>query len=219
MSKPSRSFKKAIQKVCSDGIEKIRSRQKDGLKHVENCGDVLHHAQPSEGPTAPVCQVIKDVSDFKIGAKYSITINPNDRYQFWDHEERFKKFCQWLLKVMHSVRPHAVLDLHTEISLRGRLHAHGTIEFKNPYDFYLKDWYTLEGMCNIDIDTIYNYDTWVAYATKQQDASPYKHYTLDDTSFKICPIDKTKFKITTDIRSYKRSDDDDNVVLPPVDNG
>lgn len=155
----------------------------------------------SEPPisTAPI--FIKDVSDLKVGEIYSVTLNPNDRYQYWDHEKRFEMFCKWLLKIMHGLRSHVELDLHTEISLKGRLHAHGKIVFKDVYNFYLKDFNMLIGMCNIDIDTINNQDIWDTYVSKQQDASTYKHYTLDDTSFKICPIDKTKFKVTKYIKT------------------
>lgn len=114
-----------------------------------------------------------------LNTKYSITINPEDSYQFWSEPmkgERIKKSTNHMRHIMRQ-NPNYHLDLQMETSSLGRLHWHGTILFKddnNLLEFFLTFIHDFLTKHVIEIDIITDkeiskkYKNWEAYCTKQK---------------------------------------------------
>lgn len=101
---------------------------------------------------------------------YSITINPNDDYQFFNDIEsvRIKKaenHIKYIMRKYINIR----FSLYIDVSRVGRIHWHGTIMF--PFINSIKFFYTevineLLSKHHIEIDTINDSDKWFHYCTK-----------------------------------------------------
>ena len=109
--------------------------------------------------------------------KYAVTINPNDDFQFFKDcmSERLKKAENHMKYVLKS-QPNFQFDLHMEISCKGRIHWHGTLEFKHHdnirvfYFEFINEFLTKHTM---ELDTLSEtkiskkYESWDEYCTKQ----------------------------------------------------
>lgn len=97
---------------------------------------------------------------------YSITINPADKYQFWNNEKRLLRFYAKAIEniPMDNIEGHLFLEL----SKNGRLHYHGEIRITDTLRFFLDDIKKLEEYGHYEIDTIAEIDDWIAYCLKQQ---------------------------------------------------
>ncbi len=115
------------------------------------------------------------------GVHYSITINLDDKHQYFGIDDRDKKAHSFMYEqLLHFKSIGITHELYMElsepksnsISKNGpRLHFHGTIMFhscKSVKRFLLIEWYKLSRFSNFDIDTINDMDKWVLYCKKQQ---------------------------------------------------
>lgn len=103
---------------------------------------------------------------------YTISLNPEDSYQFWNSDDRMEVFtlhhAAYLKKLTLVNRTNVfTTDIYLEISPTGRLHYHGTIKILNKKLFYLHTLHKLQSYYVYEIDTIADSDTWFAYCTKQ----------------------------------------------------
>lgn len=106
--------------------------------------------------------------EIKLNEFYTLTLNPNDRHQYFDATNRIDKLTSYMqAKILDC--PNMDVDVHMEISRKGRLHFHGTIMFcktEHILYFYLhkiNEW--LESF-QIEIDTISDRLKWDTYCTK-----------------------------------------------------
>lgn len=105
-----------------------------------------------------------------INTKYSITLNPNDKRQYFGLTDRISKLRQFIEQQLLEV-PNVKFYLHMEISRNGRLHFHGTIVFttiesiKHFYIMKVNEW---QDYYQIDMDTIKDEKIWNAYCVKSK---------------------------------------------------
>lgn len=101
---------------------------------------------------------------------YSITLNPNDKRQFFNCSDRIEKLTKFMEDLLLEV-PNIDFVLHMEVSRTGRLHFHGTIKFntkesiKHFFVIQIHDW--LE-VLHIDIDNLLDPVIWTTYCTKSR---------------------------------------------------
>jgi len=129
---------------------------------------------------------------------YSITINPDDKHQFFGKADRMQQFRSYVhagllfLKTMH-IDYHLYLELsepktNAKWSKNGpRLHCHGILRFRSTLsikNFLLMGIYNLTRWCNYDIDTIDSMETWHLYCTKQQHIIKEEPFTNDSSLWK-----------------------------------
>jgi len=128
---------------------------------------------------------------------YSFTINPNDANQYFEKTDRLGRFRDNLYgKLLLNLAPYAKYDIYIEISKKGRLHGHGTIEIIDILNFYLKSIPYLMDFCSYEMDTIASPEVWLKYCTKQshlfaKSANPKVTHVSDP----IFVINKTGSKI------------------------
>lgn len=116
---------------------------------------------------------------YKIKEKYSITINPCNKYQFYGQSQRFDKFRNYVFSQLAFMDN--IFEAFIEISephgfkTQGydgpRLHLHGTILFEKTAqlgNFLTKHYPSMLKWACVDIDTIDDMDTWQSYCTKQR---------------------------------------------------
>lgn len=119
--------------------------------------------------------------------EYAFTLNPTDQYQHFRAQDRVKDFIndvKRLLQLSYNIK----YVLYIELSPKGRLHLHGTIEFKDEttiYNWYLKHLRYLMHQGTVCIKPITDYDKWIIYCDKQHGFHKYiqKQYVID-----VCPI-------------------------------
>lgn len=110
---------------------------------------------------------------------YSITICPNDKYQYFGHNNRLDKFINLLNEITLTFKSFGIVYIFwielsepRSKSINGpRLHTHGIIKFcsnKSVRKFLLDFYYLLSRIGILDFDTINNLDKWIKYCTKQQ---------------------------------------------------
>lgn len=118
---------------------------------------------------------------YETNKKYSITLNPQDKYQFFGKPDRFRRFRNHVYEnLLHLDANEVDYELIIEISephefktvpYQGpRLHMHGVILFKNisSLGYFLTTGYTkIIKWSSIDIDTIGDMDKWISYCKKQ----------------------------------------------------
>jgi len=128
---------------------------------------------------------------------YTFSLNPDDDHQFWKENnslQRELKFTDFWRKFLERyLTPVAQYDIHLEVSRLGRLHFHGTIQFKDIKEFYLYTLHWMLHICQIEIDTIKDPLVWKEYCTKQN----LLKFNLVSTQFKVVltPIEQfVKFK-------------------------
>lgn len=98
----------------------------------------------------------------------AISIAPEDKYQFYDKEDRvetFKKYTRTHLTLM--IKTTCYLRLRTEVSPHGRLHYHGYVIIRDPLRFYLYTIPALEGSYTICIKPLTDEKVWEDYCQKQ----------------------------------------------------
>lgn len=124
---------------------------------------------PPNGRLKPKDQLITP-EELLINTKYSITLNPNDKRQYFGLTDRISKLRQFIEQQLLEV-PNVKFYLHMEISKNGRLHFHGTVVFttiesiKHFYIMKVNEW---QDYYSIDMDTINDEKIWDAYCTKSK---------------------------------------------------
>lgn len=109
---------------------------------------------------------------------YSMTLNPNDKYQFAGKPDRMQLFRNTYYGIMVGWTETNYL-FYTELSepknvngtIGPRLHLHGFIKFtsnKAIKNFLLHEVYKLSKLGIVDIDTISDEEYWKKYCKKQQ---------------------------------------------------
>jgi len=142
------------------------SKKKNNLKGLDDKAfmDALVHE--SVDGTLPT--YLLSPEEVKINVKYTITLNPNDTYQFFadkqnrlkNHTEYWQKYIQVLSAEIHCIQ---------EVSKLGRLHWHGTILFKtqqNINNFYINNMHCLTEHCMCHITLITDKDWEEVYMKK-----------------------------------------------------
>lgn len=130
---------------------------------------------------------VLDPKLIKLDVKYTFTINPNDDFQYWKENEKERirmsiKHANYVLSKMSCARCWLKMD----ISRVGRIHWHGTIEFKtfkNLRRFLLEHIHDLTLKHTIEIDTITDEKTWNDYCNKLNHLVDYEVKT--ETSSKM----------------------------------
>lgn len=110
--------------------------------------------------------------DMEDDYRYSITLNPEDAYQFWDMPDRLALFEKHHLNHLKKLAIHdrinvCVFDLHLELSPAGRLHYHGYLRMLNKKTFYLYTLHKLAKQYQYEIDVINDPQVWDDYVNKQ----------------------------------------------------
>lgn len=104
---------------------------------------------------------------------YSFTINPNDRYQYFEDPSRITRAIIHLKKALDFCSFH--YNLYCEMSQPNdsmrlpRLHAHGLIEFDSPLQvkrWYEVDFNKLSKTNYFNLDTIEDIKQWSKYCKK-----------------------------------------------------
>lgn len=113
---------------------------------------------------------IMSIEDIELEKEYTFTVNPNDKYQFWDCPDRVASaqgyMTTYFLKQMSEF---AYLELQMEISPKGRIHYHGTIMFYSfcqVKNFYLETIPLLMKNYEIEIGLIEDLSDWMEYCNK-----------------------------------------------------
>lgn len=118
-----------------------------------------------------------DTIFYKKGVTYSITINPDDSYQYWKRHSRVALWHKASFEKMSMLDGKGIqYELYPDISLpvdsgKGRdprLHWHGTITFEHHLAilYWLLAWREMSEWCYINIDTIADEKVWHRYCTK-----------------------------------------------------
>ena len=111
--------------------------------------------------------------DMKNDHTYSITLNPENAYQFWDLPDRIETFKKHHINNLKksSLKDRInifVLDIRLEFSPAGRLHFHGYIKILNKLKFYEYTLNKLTEQYQYEIDTIADHEVWETYINKQE---------------------------------------------------
>lgn len=117
---------------------------------------------------------------YKVDHYYSVTINPNDQYQYFGSPDRFKKFRNTMYELLLGASPqglnyHFIIELSEPREIKPgsegpRYHLHGWIQFKhnegifNFLDHILYQWSRLS---YVEIDTVSDLESWEKYKRKQ----------------------------------------------------
>lgn len=102
--------------------------------------------------------------------KYSFTLNPNDKRQYFEVTNRIHKLTEFIEQELLEI-PNVDVDVYMEVSRTGRLHFHGTIAFSTKESivhFYvnkMNDWLSF---CNMEIAPLKDPDIWLTYCTKSK---------------------------------------------------
>lgn len=130
---------------------------------------------------------IPDMEDLKVDQWYAITINPQDKYQFFNKVERHDK-C------LHKMRDDVLQTLESydyilwpELSPKGRFHVHGKIRVVDKINFYSYCVPALLSRGTLVIKLIEQEDEWNKYCTKQ---SEYHEY-LNENTVHVIPLEYT----------------------------
>lgn len=123
----------------------------------------------------------KNVPFYQKNKWYSITINPNDKYQFHGTDDRIKRFRDFMYEQFLQLDAYKInyrfnMELSEPRSMPPghsgpRLHVHGKIQFTSNYSinrFLTLFLYKVSRFASIDIDTIEHPEIWDDYCKKQQ---------------------------------------------------
>lgn len=133
-------------------------------------------------------------SNFLEKGFYAITINPDDKHQYFGKKDRLKLFRDFLhAQLLQLSEWHIDYSLCLELSepknnskfsKNGpRLHVHGIIRFKATLsikNFLLMGIYNITRYSNYDLDTIEDMQIWYNYCHKQQHIMKEKEFTNHD---------------------------------------
>lgn len=114
---------------------------------------------------------------YEINKWYSFTLNPQDKYQFFGNEYRFKRFRN-IIYELFLVKYHygfiiEISEPRNQIPYQykgPRLHIHGTIRFPTRATlerFLIIKMSQISKIGTMEIDTIGNIETWLDYIHKQ----------------------------------------------------
>jgi len=134
---------------------------------------------------------------YKINVWYSITINPEDRNQYFGTPNRYVNFMRWIRGELFEIFPLPMVYVgNVELSepknltlgMGPRLHFHGMFKFKDNaqiFKFLLMGLNRAARGGHVDIDTVGNVPTWISYCRKHEmvmpkDACLSNHYTVQD---------------------------------------
>ncbi len=122
--------------------------------------------------------VEKTKNFYEILTKYSITLNPVDKHQYFGKLNRLRLFQNFLYEQLITFKGEyeVFIELSEPHSMKTqgysgpRLHAHGYILFRTRKElshFLLLGYYKLTRWTSVDIDTISDFTKWHTYYTKQ----------------------------------------------------
>lgn len=140
-------------------------------------------------------KVAKKMDRLKNGVRYTLTINPDDNYQFHVGMNRWAAVRMYVMKEISQYAPQIdTLVLYPDISfpqaLRSgvypRIHFHGWVVFKDIINILTK--WEPRSHLSVEIDTISDFEIWKKYCSKFTDIYG----------------DKEMFKITLDQLVDKR---------------
>lgn len=108
----------------------------------------------------------------QLNVLYTFNLSPSDDHQFYNKPDdgRVKSMIRWFTTYVVSLFT-ARVDVYMEISRSGRLHFHGTIEFRNLNEireFYLHAIHDIVKHSHLEIDTIVDPFIWHNYCIKSQ---------------------------------------------------
>lgn len=162
---------------------------------------MTHAMKPKESILSP--------EDMLPNVKYTLTINPNDSFQFWDDildpYQRVKKATNHMRHVIRQ-NPNFHMDLQMEISRNGRLHWHGTILFKTDdkiLEFFLGFVHEFLTKHTMEIDII----STIQISKKWKD---WDEYCLKGKRFKLPRLETAevcKTKMVNPKKIYKTMDE------------
>lgn len=124
---------------------------------------------------------MKKIPFYRVNLWYSLTINPENRYQYLGSDHRYTNFIRWLKAELREIfettgvtyvgnvelsEPKKLLD-----SVGPRLHFHGMFKFKDNaqiFKFLLLGLNRMARIGQVDIDTVGDLPTWVDYCRKHE---------------------------------------------------
>ncbi|UOF82064.1 rep protein [Circoviridae sp.] len=143
----------------------------------------------------PVYKKKNDIIDFENmidGVFYAITINPNDKHQYFHNPIRLGNFLTDLKKeYLYKIDGTYEFDVYPEVSSKGRLHWHGFIKVYDKVNFYLFDIPNIIRKGTLVIREMNDEDSWLEYVTKHREFHTY----IREHNYTKIPIRcKTKHK-------------------------
>lgn len=112
-----------------------------------------------------------EATKYTVG-KFSLTISPDDSFQYFGKEDRFILFVAETVRWLKLHLNNSNVTLFPELSGRGRLHWHGWIEVPKIRirEFYLFDVLRLQSMGHIELDSCLQetHDVYDCYVRKQR---------------------------------------------------
>lgn len=115
---------------------------------------------------------------FKVGECYALTLTPEDKNQFFDNKERYRKFHNRIFNTMMDLEIDydLVIEITEPIGFKiwyegPRLHCHGMIRFRTRKllsKFLLHGHRSLCKLGGVDIDTVDDPEIWSTYCKKQK---------------------------------------------------
>jgi len=108
--------------------------------------------------------------ELALKTKYTFTINPNDKRQYFECTDRIEKLTSFMEQELLEI-PNVDVDVYMECSRNGRLHFHGTIEFKTKDSikhFYVIKMHQWQQFSNIAIEPLKEPEKWLEYCTKSK---------------------------------------------------
>lgn len=132
---------------------------------------------------------------------YTLTINPCDDFQYFKNNNRLENFTLYIKQQMRQLVNVCDIDLYIEVSRAGRLHGHGTVQFKTNQsiaDFYLNHVHRILRANQIEIDTLSDVEDWSEYCQKSQHLIKLRIQTKDVLKLQLKEvgiINNVKYKI------------------------
>lgn len=112
---------------------------------------------------------------------YTLTINPDDKHQYYNAPDRLQSFRNFMYEQLQSLSTYGIqYTMYIELSEPQdnvksehgpRLHLHGIMKFcskKAVRHFLMKEFYKMTRYAKIRIDPVDNAVEWLKYCTKQQ---------------------------------------------------
>lgn len=126
--------------------------------------------QTTKPPNTFIKKDILEPKEIELNVKYSFSVNPNDDYQFWDQleTERLSKSKNHMLCILKR-NINMIIKLTIDVSRTGRIHWHGTIEFRHITTiryFYTEFVHEILKKHTIEMDTIKDLKIWETYCSK-----------------------------------------------------
>lgn len=128
---------------------------------------------------------IPDLEDLKVDQWYAITINPQDKYQFFN---RVNRITDCLHKMRDDVLQHIGsydYKIWPELSPKGRFHVHGIIRVTDKINFYLYCVPALLSRGTLVIKEIEDPLIWEEYCKKQSEL----HEHISENTVFVIPLE------------------------------